>query len=49
MYRVIDFRRDKDGVVGTVAGIEYDPNRSCFIALVRFTRTARSYILVRWP
>ena len=28
-YRIIDFRRNKDGIVGTVTSIEYDPNRSC--------------------
>ncbi len=32
--RLIDFKRDKDGVEGTVATIEYDPNRSCHIALI---------------
>ena len=33
-YRIIDFKRDKDGVVGTVATIEYDPNRTARIALI---------------
>ena len=33
-YRIIDFKRDKDGVVGTVATIEYDPNRTANIALI---------------
>jgi len=42
---VVDFRRDKDGVVGTVAGIEYDPNRSCFIALVFYADGEKRYIL----
>src|SRR5438105_10436626 len=35
LYRIIDFRRNKDGVVATVEAIEYDPNRSCFIGLMR--------------
>ena len=35
-YRVIDFRRVKDGVVGTVASIEYDPNRTANIALINY-------------
>ena len=35
-YRVIDFRRNKDGVPGRVATIEYDPNRSARIALVTY-------------
>ena len=33
-YRIIDFKRDKDGVPGRVATIEYDPNRSALIALI---------------
>ena len=45
-YRVIDFlRRDKAGVVGKVASIEYDPNRSCRIALLHYTDGERRYIL----
>jgi large subunit ribosomal protein L2 len=35
LYRFIDFKRTKDGVAATVQSIEYDPNRSCFIALLR--------------
>src|SRR5216684_1760918 len=35
-YRVIDFKRRKDGVWGTVVAIEYDPNRSCRIALIEY-------------
>ena len=35
-YRIIDFKRDKDGVVGTVASIEYDPNRTANIALIQY-------------
>ena len=36
LYRVIDFKRDKDGVPATVAAIEYDPNRSARIALLHY-------------
>ena len=35
-YRVIDFKRDKDGIPARVATIEYDPNRTCFIALLHY-------------
>jgi len=35
-YRIIDFRRDKRGVPGKVTAIEYDPNRSCRIALLTY-------------
>jgi len=44
-YRLIDFRRDKDGIAGTVERIEYDPNRTAHIALVRFADGERRYIL----
>ena len=44
-YRVIDFRRDKDGIVGTVERVEYDPNRSAFIALVLYKDGERRYML----
>lgn len=44
-YREIDFKRDKRGIVGTVASIEYDPNRSCNIALVKYTDGEYRYIL----
>lgn len=44
-YRVIDFRRDKDGVKGTVIGIEYDPNRSANLALIEYADGERRYIL----
>src|SRR5688572_29339404 len=36
MYRLIDFKRDKDGVVAKVAALEYDPNRSARIALLQY-------------
>ncbi|MFZ9086974.1 MAG: 50S ribosomal protein L2, partial [Steroidobacteraceae bacterium] len=44
-YRVIDFRRDKDGVVGRVERLEYDPNRSAYLALVLYRDGERRYIL----
>ena len=44
-YRVIDFRRDKVGVPGVVATIEYDPNRTCRIALVKYADGAKRYII----
>lgn len=45
LYRVIDFKRRKDDVVGTVKAIEYDPNRSCHIALVEYADGEKRYIL----
>lgn len=45
LYRKIDFRRDKDGVVGNVTHIEYDPNRSCRIALIQYADGEKRYIL----
>jgi len=44
-YRVIDFKRDKDGVVGKVIAIEYDPNRTCHIALIEYADGEKRYIL----
>jgi large subunit ribosomal protein L2 len=44
-YRVIDFKRDKDGIVGRVERIEYDPNRSAHIALVLYSDGERRYII----
>ena len=44
-YRVIDFKRSKIDVVGTVIGIEYDPNRSCNIALIEYADGEKRYIL----
>jgi len=44
-YRVIDFRRDKDGQAATVMTVEYDPNRSCNIALVQYEDGEKRYIL----
>ncbi len=44
-YRIIDFKRQKDGVPAKVAAIEYDPNRSARIALLHYADGAKSYIL----
>ena len=45
MYRVIDFKRRKEGVPGRVVAIEYDPNRSTRIALIYYVDGEKSYIL----
>jgi large subunit ribosomal protein L2 len=45
LYRVIDFKRKKDGVVATVLSVEYDPNRSARIALIQYTDGEKVYIL----
>jgi large subunit ribosomal protein L2 len=45
-YRIIDFKRDKYDVEGTVVSIEYDPNRSARIALVQYTDGEKRYIIV---
>ena len=44
-YRIIDFKRNKDGVPGKVAGIEYDPNRTSNIALIHYADGEKRYIL----
>jgi large subunit ribosomal protein L2 len=44
-YRVIDFKRNKDGINATVLTLEYDPNRSAFIALIQYEDGVKSYIL----
>ena len=44
-YRVVDFRREKDGVRAEVKTIEYDPNRTAFIALVQYTDGEKRYII----
>ena len=44
-YRVIDFRRNKFDIVGTVASIEYDPNRSANIALINYADGEKRYII----
>jgi large subunit ribosomal protein L2 len=45
IYRLIDFKRDKDGVPAKVATIEYDPNRNCFISLLHYADGEKRYIL----
>src|SRR6476660_1291857 len=45
LYRIIDFKRLKDGVQARVEAIEYDPNRSTFIALIKYTDGTKAYIL----
>jgi large subunit ribosomal protein L2 len=44
-YRRVDFKRRRDGVPAKVATIEYDPNRTCYIALLNYADGAKSYIL----
>ncbi|MBU7007460.1 50S ribosomal protein L2 [Phosphitispora fastidiosa] len=44
-YRVIDFKRNKDGIPAKVATIEYDPNRTCRIALLNYADGEKRYIL----
>ena len=44
-YRVIDFKRDKDGIAGKIERLEYDPNRTAYLALVLYTDGERRYIL----
>ncbi|MGM9899368.1 MAG: 50S ribosomal protein L2 [Bacilli bacterium] len=44
-YRIIDFKRDKDGIEGKVATIEYDPNRSANIALINYVDGEKRYII----
>lgn len=44
-YRIIDFKRDKYGIEGTVSTIEYDPNRGAYIALVFYKDGAKRYML----
>ena len=44
-YRLIDFKRDKEGVLGTVTALEYDPNRTANIALITYADGEKRYIL----
>ncbi|UAB79926.1 50S ribosomal protein L2 [Marixanthomonas sp. SCSIO 43207] len=46
-YRVIDFKRDKQGIPATVATIEYDPNRTAFIALVNYQDGEKRYVIAQ--
>src|SRR5688572_32767722 len=45
MYRIIDFKRNKDGVRAEVTALEYDPNRSANIALLQYEDGVKSYII----
>jgi large subunit ribosomal protein L2 len=45
IYRIIDFKRNKDGIPAKVATIEYDPNRNCFISLLHYADGEKRYIL----
>lgn len=44
-YRIIDFKRNKDGIPGRVATIEYDPNRTAYIALINYVDGEKRYII----
>ena len=44
-YRIIDFKRNKDGITGVVAAIEYDPNRNANIALINYVDGEKRYII----
>ena len=44
-YRIIDFKRNKDGMPATVIGVEYDPNRSANIALIQYEDGKKAYII----
>jgi len=48
IYRIIDFKRNKDGIPAKVATIEYDPNRNCFISLLNYDDGEKRYILAPW-
>lgn len=45
LYRIVDFKREKDGIPANVLTIEYDPNRTAFIALVEYTDGEKRYII----
>jgi len=45
IYRMIDFKRNKDGVQAEVKSVEYDPNRNCFISLVEYSDGEKRYII----
>jgi len=46
-YRIIDFKRNKEGVPGTVASIQYDPNRTAFIALLHYQDGEKRYVIAQ--
>src|SRR5437868_14240509 len=48
-YRVIDFRREKDGIPANVSSLEYDPHRNARLALLPYVDSAELYILARSP
>ncbi len=45
LYRIIDFKRNKFGIEGTIASVEYDPYRTCRICLVKYTDGDKRYVL----
>jgi large subunit ribosomal protein L2 len=45
LYRLVDFKRDKDGIPARVASVEYDPNRNCYISLLDYADGEKRYIL----
>ncbi len=46
-YRIIDFKRDKDGIPATVKSIEYDPNRTAYIALLNYADGEKRYVIAQ--
>ena len=46
-YRIVDFKRDKDGIPATVKTIEYDPNRTAFIALLQYVDGEKRYVVAQ--
>lgn len=45
LYRIVDYKRQKDGVPGVVATIEYDPHRTSFVSLIKYRDGAKAYVL----
>jgi len=46
-YRIVDFKRDKDGIPATVKTIEYDPNRTAYIALLNYADGEKRYVIAQ--
>jgi large subunit ribosomal protein L2 len=46
-YRIIDFKRTKEGIFATVKSIEYDPNRTAFIALLAYADGEKTYVIAQ--
>jgi large subunit ribosomal protein L2 len=46
-YRIIDFKRTKEGIPATVKSIEYDPNRTAFIALLAYADGEKTYVIAQ--